>query len=173
VSGKQQKFVPFAKPGDTTRASLSVDSQGLLAIGPRSDFPASVTGDLLQAGPLLLSAGKVVVGGAETQGFSVASNQFDSDITKGRYPRAAIGYDESYLWSVVCDGSSDDGRGLSLEELAQVMLALGATDAMNLDGGGSATQVSGGKLRNHPWSDGALLPEGRPIFTAIVFDPKN
>jgi exopolysaccharide biosynthesis protein len=49
--------------------------------------------------------------------------------------------------------------GVSLDELAEIMLKLGCTDAVNLDGGGSSTLVlrdpETGELKtaNHP-SDG-------------------
>jgi exopolysaccharide biosynthesis protein len=39
---------------------------------------------------------------------------------------------------------------MSLVELAQVMIRLGAYEAMNFDGGGSTTMVVEGKLMNRP-----------------------
>ena len=49
-------------------------------------------GDLLQAGPMLLRGGiSLVEPGSDPEGFSSGSRQFDSDITAGRYPRAALG----------------------------------------------------------------------------------
>ena len=42
--------------------------------------------------------------------------------------------------------------GLSMLELADVMVALGARDAINLDGGGSTTLVHRGHLLNRPYS---------------------
>ena len=54
---------------------------------------------------------------------------------------------------VVVDGRQKPySDGMTLRELANLMLALGARDALNLDGGGSSTMVyadpdSGGKLR--------------------------
>jgi exopolysaccharide biosynthesis protein len=49
-----------------------------------------------------------------------------------------------------------DGRqpavsvGMSLQELAEYLLSLGAVDAMNLDGGGSTTMYLDGKVVNTP-----------------------
>ncbi|HET9443841.1 MAG TPA: phosphodiester glycosidase family protein, partial [Acidimicrobiales bacterium] len=40
--------------------------------------------------------------------------------------------------------------GMSLPEAADLMAALGATDALNLDGGGSTTFVLGGEVANQP-----------------------
>ena len=43
--------------------------------------------------------------------------------------------------------------GLTLEELAALLVALGCHTALNLDGGGSTSLVSGGRLRNRPRGD--------------------
>jgi hypothetical protein len=70
----------------------------------------------------------------DREGFSADAAQFDSDITEGRYPRAALGVADEWLVAVACDGrrSNVDG-GLSMLELAQVMVELGAESAINLD----------------------------------------
>jgi len=45
-------------------------------------------------------------------------------------------------------------------------------DAINLDGGGSASLVFDGRLINRPREDhGVELAGGRPLSTALVFDP--
>ena len=50
------------------------------------------------------------------------------------------------------------------------VVALGATRAINLDGGGSTSLVCGGALRNRPREgDGAPIRGGRPVTTALVF----
>jgi len=61
-----------------------------------------------------------------------------------------------------------------LGELAALMRALGARAAINLDGGGSASLVSGGRLVNRPREGhGVVLLEGRPISTALAFLPRG
>ena len=99
--------------------------------------------------------------------------QFDSDITDGRYPRAALGLADGKLFAVACDGRGRHDAGLTLEELAALMAALGCSVALNLDGGGSTSLVSGGRLRNRP-RGGWEKPEvgGRPVSTALVFVPR-
>jgi exopolysaccharide biosynthesis protein len=73
---------------------------------------------------------------------------------------------------VVCDGRTRDEAGLTLSELADALVELGAEEAINLDGGGSASLVVGGRLRNRPREEhGVPLPAGRPIATAIAFMP--
>ena len=64
----------------------------------------------------------------------------DADI----HPRTAIGYSRNgkFLYIVVVDGRQPFySQGMKLTELAQLMLDLGAHDAMNLDGGGSSTLI--------------------------------
>ncbi len=141
---------------------------------PGDDRPAAraagrAPGDLLQAGPLLVRDGCAVQG--DREGFSAGARQFDSDITDGRHPRAAIGVGrDGRLLAVACDGCSDEDAGMTLAELAETMLALGAVAALNLDGGGSTSLVCAGRLRNLPREDhGIALPGGRPISPALVF----
>ena len=58
------------------------------------------------------------------------------------HPRTAIGYSKNgkFLFIVVVDGRQPFySQGSTLAELADLMLQLGAHDAMNLDGGGSST----------------------------------
>ncbi|MCR4425396.1 MAG: phosphodiester glycosidase family protein [Firmicutes bacterium] len=58
-------------------------------------------------------------------------------------PRTAAGLtsDGRTLLLVVADGRQRGARGLTLDELAAVMIDLGAFEALNLDGGGSSTLV--------------------------------
>ena len=99
--------------------------------------------------------------------------QFDSDITSGRYPRAALAVADDALLAVACDGRSRADAGLSLVELARLLAELGAREAINLDGGGSTSLVCAGELRNRPRAEfGVPLPGGRAIATALVFSPR-
>jgi exopolysaccharide biosynthesis protein len=60
---------------------------------------------------------------------------------------------------------------MTLPELADTLIALGATEALNLDGGGSASLVYAGRLRNRPREEhGVDLLDGRPILSAIVLE---
>jgi len=61
----------------------------------------------------------------------------------GTHPRTAIGFtaDKKTIIMVVVDGRQAQSRGMTQQELAQLMLSLGAHDALNLDGGGSSTMV--------------------------------
>jgi hypothetical protein len=165
--GVVRHFEPFDAPWGAVRACVHV-AGGDVSIARRDELGEMPRGDLLQAGPLLVRDGAVVPG--DDEGFSAGSRQFDSDITDGRYPRAALAITRDALLAVACDGRSDDEAGLSIGELAETLVALGARSALNLDGGGSTSLVSGGELRNVPReSHGIVLPGGRAVSTALVF----
>ena len=77
-----------------------------------------------------------------------------------RAPRSALARDGRLL-AVACDGRADDEAGLTLAELAEALVALGAPQALNLDGGGSTSLVCGGRLRNVPREDHGVVLRGR------------
>lgn len=172
--GIPREHVPFDAPWATERACLHVHGGGT-RIARRPEIEALPPGDLLQAGPLLVRGGVVVYeDGVDREGFSAGAHQFDSDITAGRHPRAAVGIAGERMLAVACDGRADDDAGLTLQELAEALLALGASDALNLDGGGSTSLVCAGRLRNRPRAahDVPILG-GRAVTTALVFAPRT
>ena len=73
-----------------------------------------------------------------------------------RHPRTAVGWTANgRLLFVVVDGRQPPySDGMSLDELTWLFQRLGATDALNLDGGGSTALVINGRLINRP-SDAA------------------
>jgi hypothetical protein len=172
AAGVRRPSIPFTAPWDEIRSCVQVH-EGEVRIARRSELPADPHGDLLQAGPLLVHAGEpVALNGADPEGFSAASGQFDSDITAGRHPRAALGVGHGVLVAVVCDGRGVDDAGLSLDELADLMASLGTREAINLDGGGSASLICDGRLLNRPREqDGTDIPGGRPVVTALALTP--
>jgi hypothetical protein len=148
---------------------------GRVAIAPRGRLAEYPGGDLLQAGPLLVDDARVVYDDrADDEGFSAGAGQFDSDITEGRHPRAAIGVDDHHVWLLACDGRrSGVDAGLGMRELAELMAELGCRVAMNLDGGGSTTLVHHGHLLNRPYSEqDQPAPASRPIVTAVVLEAR-
>lgn len=66
-------------------------------------------------------------------------------------PRTALGYNADKLFLVVADGRQPKySTGLTLYELASILIELGATEAINLDGGSSSTFVVEGEVVNKP-----------------------
>jgi hypothetical protein len=102
--------------------------------------------------PVLVRDSQVVRGLASAGGTSFAPV---------RHPRTAVGLSAGgrHLLLVTIDGRREGwSAGMTLTELARLMLRLGATEALNLDGGGSTTMVArrGDRLEivNRP-SDGS------------------
>jgi len=126
--------------------------QTYIKVIPYSASPAKII-HLISGGPRLLKQGKSYV--------SKHEEKFKPDIAEGRAPRSAVGItpqNELLLVAVA---------GATLEELAGILKSLGATEAMNLDGGSSSTLVVKGKAINNP-AGGAQ----RRVSNAILIRPK-
>lgn len=66
-------------------------------------------------------------------------------------PRTALGYNDKKLFLMVVDGRQGGySIGMSYRDVASAMIELGATEAINLDGGSSSTFISNGMLINRP-----------------------
>ena len=120
-------------------------------------------------GPRLVKDGEIIranhnlsAQGSESSGGE--DEGFQKDVSQSLAPRSAIGITtDGEILLVVVDGRRISSRGISLEGLAELMLELGAVEAMNLDGGGSSTMVYEGRVVNRP-SDGFE----RPVSVALV-----
>jgi exopolysaccharide biosynthesis protein len=170
IDGEVVEHEPAAPPWGAERGCLHFD--GGVRIARRRELADRPPGDLLQAGPRLVSGGRSLIDGEDREGFTAGAAQFDSDITVGRHPRCALGLGEAELLAVCCDGrrTGVDG-GLGLAELARLLISFGALEAINLDGGGSATLVHHGHLLNRPYSNqDQPAPESRPVVTALLFE---
>ncbi|MFN7922293.1 MAG: phosphodiester glycosidase family protein [Bryobacteraceae bacterium] len=120
--------------GDVVKVNYGVERTG--------SGPACAPSDLVAAGPRLVRSGEIVT----------ASEGFRHETA--RNPRTAIGVTASgSILLFVVDGRRADSVGMTIAELAQAMHALGAVDAMNLDGGGSTAMWVNGHVVNRP-SDG-------------------
>jgi len=107
-------------------------------------FPFAVGG-----GPVLVRDGRVVAD-ARGEGFSDA-------FAAQAAPRSAIGVMPDGRMVLVAIHFSPGGRGPTLTEAAQIMQQLGVQDALNLDGGNSASLYLGGSLINrHPATVGRV-----------------
>jgi len=129
----------------TTRGSLfanvtTVDKSG----NTRFIFPPrNRIEDVIAGAPQLINNGKIDITWQEEK----SSKSF----VETRHPRTAVAKlkDGKFLMITV-DGRSESSGGIGLQDLAEYLLSLGATDAMNLDGGGSTTMFVDGKVVNHP-----------------------
>lgn len=89
----------------------------------------------------------------------------------GRHPRTVVGWTkERDVLLVTVDGRQPaHSVGMTLPETADLMVALGAVDALNLDGGGSTTFVAGAQIANSP-SDRIVMRGGKEV---VVHKPRG
>ena len=116
--------------------------------------------ELLGAGPML------VVGGVARN--TEAEECFQGVGAGSRHPRTAAGWcKDGRLLLLVVDGRSSASRGATLEETAALLVAFGAEEALNFDGGGSTTLWVAGKVLNAP-SD---KTGERPVASILALVP--
>ncbi len=78
-----------------------------------------------------------------------------------RHPRTAIGFsaDSTRVYFIVVDGRQTPSAGATLRDMADIFRGLGASTAVNLDGGGSSCMMVNDEVINHP-SDGPVRAVG-------------
>lgn len=83
--------------------------------------------------------------------------------TRFRNPRTLLGWNPSgEIIMVTVDGRNDEAEGMSLAQAADLLVGLGATDAVNFDGGGGTTFVVAGEVKNLPSDDRNPGPPAYP-----------
>jgi len=90
------------------------------------------------------------------------------------HPRTAIGLsaDRRWLWVLMAEGRRPEVPGVPLTMLAQQLLALGAHNAINLDGGGSSTLwLRGRPVMNRPANEAAERPLANVLHVIELHDP--
>lgn len=153
----RQGGVVIAAPRDSTEGTQI--QTGLVPAETVSlDWTTGWTGvnETIGGNPTLLE------NGTETIGDCPASSAFC-----GRNPRTAIGLDgRGRVLLVTVDGRQAGSVGMTMDELADLFRYLGATSALNLDGGGSTTMWVRGRIVNKV-SD----PSERPVGSSILIVP--
>ncbi len=96
-------------------------------------------------GPVLVRNGKRErLNTPDSESYAVSS-------MRERHPRTAVGWNGRCLFLVEVDGRQKNlSVGMTLDELAKLLTKLGCEEAMNFDGGGSATLWYDGQVRNSP-----------------------
>ena len=113
--------------------------------------------------PNLVTAGRIDVWPSASTSFYTA-----------RHPRTALGLTATgRLLLVTVDGRTAAGAGLTIDDLAQYLIHLGAIEAINLDGGGSTTMwlrgMSINGIVNHPSDNGKPDHHGeRTVSDAVA-----
>jgi hypothetical protein len=96
IDGGTVEHEPITGSWAPRRGCVQVD--GRVRIARRGQLPDEPSGDLVQAGPLLVRGGRSLIDGADREGFSDGASQFDSDITVGRYRVAPSGSARRSCW---------------------------------------------------------------------------
>ncbi len=104
-------------------------------------------------GPVLVQDGKLSITNNEELKF--AGKAIDD-----KHPRTAIGYtaDNKLILLVVEGRNPGKAEGASLKQLADMLVQIGCTEAMNLDGGGSSCLLVNGKETIYPSDKGQQRP---------------
>ena len=104
--------------------------------------------DFLSAYPVLVNNGQLepIVFGKEIAGAN---------------PRSALGIGDGFLIHVAVDGRKTGKPGMTLTQLANLMLKFGCKYAINLDGGGSTRMLYKGSVVNVPC-------ENRPVDNVVA-----
>ena len=77
--------------------------------------------------------------------------RFSNGFAGKRHPRSGVGIRDGTVVMVAVDGRQPGySEGMTLYEFADLFIELGCRDAMNLDGGGSATMVVRDRVMNSP-----------------------
>jgi predicted phosphodiesterase/ribosomal 50S subunit-recycling heat shock protein len=144
VNRKPQIVWPYASDSTETIFHLTdpldlKKDQNLLLTKKRIPWhPAQAVG----GGPVLVKAGRIRDTSHE-EGFGESHLK--------RHPRTAIGYiNEHTLVLMVVDGRQQSSAGVTIKELAQIMVDAGCYEAVNLDGGGSSAMIAADEVVNVP-----------------------
>ncbi len=94
--------------------------------------------NLIAGGPLLLDNGRIVL--------NAGAEKFSRAFQQQKASRSAVAIDGKNNILLVAVHNRIGGKGASLGEFAQLLQRLGATGALNLDGGSSTSLALGGHL---------------------------
>jgi large repetitive protein len=152
---------------DTNNTVIPKDAL-VLSLGPQllGDVPAVKAGDIIKIStsttPDLIGVKTAIGGGPKLAENGKATPPVKpADLTGNvpysvralfdRHPRSAIGFNKTHFFLVEVDGRQPGlSLGMSLAELADYLVKLGCTEAMNLDGGASAQLIVNGRVVNSP-----------------------
>lgn len=133
-----------------TRLRRQLDDNEVVTLTWRTGWPGVI--ETIGGNPNLVENGRVAVGSCTDPYFC------------GRNPRTGVGVTGSgELLLVTVDGRRSTSVGMTLWEFADLFMHLGATWAINLDGGGSSVMVVDGRIVNRP-SDGSERPVGSALL---------
>jgi len=151
--------------GYDTSAFVAIDSgRGVLVLdandavmsaylpGDTLNFFLCFAGDHRPLKQVLGGAGRILREGRLSPDESGHSEGLNQRFMTDRHPRTFVGFnrDTTRLFLCTVDGRQESSVGMTFQEMADFMLTLGISEAVNLDGGGSTTMVVQGRVVNTP-----------------------
>ncbi len=168
---------PIPLMQSVSRGEISIPAQGFVVVArgasaaflqpkattptipPRASFTVATSPIELDSFPNILGAGPLLIENGAVKTTETAE-EFRPDVL-ARGPRTAVGFDAGgNTLFLVADGRQAASIGLTIPETAQLFQQLGATQALNLDGGSSTQLVIGGQLINAPSGYDPVNPFG-------------
>lgn len=176
---KNNKITNIVTGGKTGENTVAIPSNGYLLTHRGNDLPAPnlAVGKtvklqtkllpnnlndypfIIGAGPVLLQNNKIVL--------DVTAEKFHPAFGKQTASRSGIAVTPQQKLIIAAVHNRVGGAAATLSELAKIMQALGAKDALNLDGGSSTSLYLGGNLIDRPKETAAKVNNGIGIFLAL------
>lgn len=136
---------------------------GLLPVGASLRLESTTTPPEFDRYPQIVAAGPLLVRNRQIV-LDAQAEKFSNAFVVERASRSAIGRTADGNLLIVAVHSRVNGLGPSLTEVAQLMQQLGATDALNLDGGSSTTLYLGGQILDRLPNTAARVHNGIGVF---------
>ena len=182
AAGKTTKFEVTGEVTSTGDREIPSGEYVLLARGTAMDFVNGLkVGDVVTVNSVVSIDGQQLIPEQLTSGNPRILGNGETLDTEGErgdasalHPRSGIGYtaDADTLIMMVIDGRSAISSGVRTSELADVMRYAKATDAINIDGGGSSTLYTLPLGVRNATSDGHERAVGSAIF-AVANAPED
>ncbi|MBU6230833.1 MAG: phosphodiester glycosidase family protein [Cyanobacteria bacterium REEB459] len=162
---RTETSAPVAIPRDGYLLVVRANAEAsqALAMGSEIRLATNVLPATLASLPQVMAGGPLLIR-QSTLVLDPKAEQFSDGFSSQTAPRSAIGLTARGHLLLVAVHLSPSGSGPTLGQLAQIMAQLGSTDALNLDGGSSASLYLGGQLINRPASTAARVNNGIGVF---------
>ena len=160
-------LVPIPSGGYLLTVRSNRTLAATLAVGSAVQVRLSETPNGISAFPQVLGGGPLLIQNRQIV-LDAVGEKFSPAFAKERAARSAIGRTPSGKLLMVSVHNTIGMPGASLSDLAQIMQQLGATDALNFDGGSSTTLYLGGvggQVIDRPSRSGARVHNAIGVFS--------
>tara|TARA_R110002096_G_scaffold151859_1_gene314600 strand:- start:4632 stop:7085 length:2454 start_codon:yes stop_codon:yes gene_type:complete len=154
---KEIKAIVLDKAINVGNAALSDSTYVLSGNGTMATaLNAYTPGDTLSLNVGLTGAGLDNIMGAVGGDQHILRNGVKVGNWPDLHPRTAVAFnqDKSKLFLMIVDGRYSGSAGMTLQQMGDYLLTIGAYNALNLDGGGSTTMVVHNEVTNRPSGSG-------------------